>query len=93
MSIQNFNIQGLSDNEVTKAREKYGKNQLNYKKENTIIDTLIRIVKDPMLILLLVAASIYFVSGSTGDGIFLSFAIVFQTSISLYQYSRSKNAL
>ncbi|PQA91798.1 Ca2+-transporting ATPase [Chryseobacterium piscicola] len=93
MSIQNFNIQGLSGNEVTKAREKYGKNQLNYKKENTIIDTLIRIVKDPMLILLLVAASIYFVSGSTGDGIFLSFAIVFQTSISLYQYSRSKNAL
>ena len=85
MSIQNFSIQGLSDNEVTKAREKYGKNQLNYKKENTIIDTLIRILKDPMLILLLVAASIYFVSGSTGDGIFLSFANVFQTSISLYQ--------
>jgi len=93
MPIHNFNIQGLSDNEVIKAREQYGKNQLNYKKGNTFIDTFIRIVKDPMLILLLVAASIYFISGKTGDGIFLSFAIVFQTSISLYQYSRSKNAL
>ena len=93
MPIHNFNLKGFSDNEVIKAREKYGKNQLNYKKGNTFIETVIRIVKDPMLILLLVAASIYFISGKIGDGIFLSFAIVFQTSISLYQYSRSKNAL
>lgn len=93
MPIHNFNIQGLSDNEVIKSREKYGQNQLNYKKGNTFIDTFIRIVKDPMLILLLVAASIYFISGKTGDGIFLTVAIVFTTSISLYQYSRSKNAL
>ncbi|SDG04591.1 cation-translocating P-type ATPase [Epilithonimonas hungarica] len=93
MPIHNFNIKGLSDNEVIKAREKYGRNKLNYKKENTFIDTFIRIMKDPMLILLLVAASIYFISGKTGDGIFLTAAIVFTTSISLYQYSRSKNAL
>ena len=70
MPIHNFDIQGLSDNEVIKAREKYGENKLNYKKGNTIIDTFIRIVKDPMLILLLVAASIYFISGKIGDGIF-----------------------
>lgn len=93
MPIQNFDIQGLSNDEVIKAREKFGKNQLNYKKENSFFDNVIRILKDPMLILLLVAASIYFISGNTGDGIFLSFAIVFQTSISLYQYSRSRNAL
>jgi Ca2+-transporting ATPase len=46
-----------------------------------------------MIILLLVASAIYFISGKIGDGIFLSAAIVFQTSISLYQYSRSQNAL
>jgi P-type Ca2+ transporter type 2C len=46
-----------------------------------------------MILLLLVASSIYFVSGKTGDGIFLAIAIIFQTSISLFQYSRSKNAL
>jgi Ca2+-transporting ATPase len=37
MPIHNFNLKGLSDNEVIKAREKYGINQLNYKKENTFI--------------------------------------------------------
>lgn len=93
MPIHDFNIKGLSDHEVLKSREKYGQNQLNYKNENTFIATVLRIIKDPMLILLLAAASIYFISGKTGDGIFLTVAIVFTTSISLYQYSRSKNAL
>ncbi|AZA50314.1 cation-translocating P-type ATPase [Chryseobacterium carnipullorum] len=93
MPIHHFNIQGLSDNEVIQSREKNGKNNLNYKKGNTFFETVIRIAKDPMLILLFVAAFIYFISGKNGDGIFLTVAIIFQTSISLYQYSRSKNAL
>ncbi len=45
------------------------------------------------MILLLVASSIYFISGKIGDGFFLVAAILFQASISLYQDSRSKNAL
>lgn len=93
MITQNLDIQGLSDQEVLTAREQYGKNILQYKQENTFFDTFKRIIQDPMLLLLLVAASIYFISGKIGDGIFLTIAIVFQTSISLFQYSRSKNAL
>lgn len=93
MPENNFNIRGLTNEQVTLAREKFGQNKLHYKKENGILDTLKRIGKDPMMILLLTAASIYFISGKTGDGIFLAAAIVFQTSISLFQYSRSKNAL
>jgi len=88
-----FNISGLTTKQVIIAREKFGQNKLNYKKENTLLNTLKRIVQDPMVVMLLVASSIYFISGKTGDGIFLAVAIVFQTSISLYQYSRSKNAL
>ena len=86
-------IQGLSNDEVLFAREKYGANKFGYKKDNNFFDTLQRIAKDPMMVLLLVATSIYFISGKIGDGIFLGIAIVFQTSISLYQFSRSKNAL
>jgi P-type Ca2+ transporter type 2C len=93
MSANNFNIQGLNSEQVILAREKFGRNKLDYKKENTFLDTLKRIIKDPMIILLLVSASIYFISGKTGDGIFLAVAIIFQISISLFQYSRSKNAL
>ena len=86
-------IQGLNNDAVLVAREKFGLNKLGYKKGNSFFDTVKRIVQEPMMVLLLVAASIYFISGKTGDGIFLVAAIVFQTSISLYQYSRSKNAL
>ena len=93
MPANHFNISGLTIEQVILAREKFGKNKLNYKKENSFLDTVKRIAKDPMMILLLAASSIYFISGKTGDGIFLAAAIVFQTSISLYQYSRSKNAL
>jgi Ca2+-transporting ATPase len=93
MSANNFNIRGLTNEQVTLAREKFGQNKLDYKKENSFLDTVKRIAKDPMMILLLVASSIYFISGKTGDGIFLTAAIIFQASISLYQYSRSKNAL
>jgi Ca2+-transporting ATPase len=93
MPANHFNIEGLNTQQVILAREKFGANKLDYKKENTFLDTIKRIAKDPMVILLLVASSIYFINGKTGDGIFLAAAIIFQTSISLYQYSRSKNAL
>ncbi len=93
MTIDYSEIKGLTNELVILAREKYGVNKLDYKKENSFLDTLKRIALDPMIILLLVASFIYFISGKTGDGIFLAAAIVFQTSISLYQFSRSKNAL
>jgi Ca2+-transporting ATPase len=93
MTANKYNIEGLSNAQVLASRKKYGKNQLDYKKENRFLNALFRIVKDPMVILLIIASTIYFINGKTGDGIFLSCAIIFQTSISLFQYSRSKNAL
>lgn len=93
MLSNEFNISGLTNEQVNLARQKFGLNKLDYKKENGFLAILKSIVKEPMTILLLVAASIYFISGQTGDGIFLIAAIIFITSISLYQDSRSKNAL
>lgn len=93
MPKNQFNIKGLDSEQVNLSREKFGRNKLDYKKENTFLDVLLRIVKEPMTILLMVASSIYFISGETGNGIFMVVAILFITSISLYQDSRSKNAL
>ena len=93
MPVDNFNIIGLTDEQVLESRKKYGYNRLEYKKENGFIDALKSLVKEPMVLLLFVAASIYFVSGNIGDGIFLALAIVLVGSISLFQDSRSRNAL
>ncbi|MBC7487467.1 MAG: HAD-IC family P-type ATPase, partial [Cytophagaceae bacterium] len=86
-------IQGLTNEEVILARAQYGQNQLIYKKENGIWEAFKGILKEPMIALLLIASSIYFISGKTGDGIFLASAIVLVALISLYQDSRSRNAL
>ena len=93
MSAKNFNIMGLTREQVIRAREEFGSNQLQYKKENGFIDAVKSLSKEPMVILLLVASSIYFISGNTGDGIFLAAAIILVATISLYQDSRSRNAL
>ncbi|ASS50407.1 MAG: haloacid dehalogenase [Candidatus Fluviicola riflensis] len=86
-------LTGLTSEQVVLARQQFGMNKLMFKKTNRFFATLLRIIKEPMVILLLVAATIYFISGKTGDGAFLLAAILFQASISIYQYSRSKKAL
>jgi Ca2+-transporting ATPase len=93
MSTNTFDINGLSQIEVLVAREKFGSNSLDYKKENGFLEAVKSLVKEPMVILLLVASIIYFISGDIGDGIFLASAIVLVATISLYQGSRSRNAL
>ncbi|WP_340201901.1 HAD-IC family P-type ATPase [Ascidiimonas sp. W6] len=93
MSIDNFGIKGLTKEQVIKARATFGANRLSYKKENGLLEALKSLVKEPMVVLLFAASTIYFMSGNIGDGIFLSVAIVLVASISLYQDSRSRNAL
>ncbi len=93
MSINNFGIKGLTEEEVIASRKTHGTNTLTYKKDSGFLDALKNIVKEPMVLLLLVAASIYFITGNLGDGIFMASAIVLVASISLYQDFRSRNAL
>ncbi|MFI5188449.1 MAG: cation-transporting P-type ATPase, partial [Chitinophagales bacterium] len=93
MPANDFYIKGLTEAQVLDARNKYGHNRLVYKKENRFFDAIKSLAREPMVILLLVASSIYFISGKTGDGIFLASAIALVSAISLYQDSRSRNAL
>lgn len=93
MPVNNFNISGLTDDQVLVSRNTHGLNKLVYKKENGFLDAVKSLATEPMVILLFVAATIYFISGKTGDGVFLASAIVLVATISLYQDTRSRNAL
>ncbi len=93
ISVNNLKIKGLNNDEVLLAREKYGLNQLIVKKESPILDALKTLIKEPMVIILLVAASIYFVSGKNADGFFLAFSVILVAIISLYQDSKSRSAI
>ncbi len=94
MSSGNFNhMEGLTDEQVTEARSHYGSNELTLARRDGFFFSLKEIVKEPMFILLLVASVIYFITGNTSDGIFMVSAIILVSAISLYQDSRSRNAL
>jgi Ca2+-transporting ATPase len=88
-----FNIQGLTEEQVAAARINFGSNTIQFKKENGILNVVKSLAKEPMVLLLLVASLIYFMSGKISDGIFLTAAIVLISFISLYQEKRSHNAL
>ncbi|RXG11650.1 Ca2+-transporting ATPase [Leeuwenhoekiella aestuarii] len=92
-AITHFNIKGLTEVQVLEARRNHGGNSLDYKKESGFFAALKSIAKEPMVLLLLATSSIYFISGKTGDGIFMASAILLVVAISLYQNSRSRNAL
>lgn len=93
MHTNKFHIQGLTDEQVIDARGKFGYNRLHYKKENGFLIAVKSLAKEPMILLLLVTSTVYFLSGNIQDGIFLASAIVLVSTISLYQDSRSRNAL
>lgn len=88
-----LDFKGLTTAQVLASRAKYGNNAMVYPKENAFLKGLLEFAKDPMIILLLVASTIYFVSGKTADAIFLTAAIVAITFISSFQNARSRNAL
>ena len=93
MDVENLSINGLSDSEVLTSRKKFGSNILESKKKNHFIEAVKGLVKEPMVILLLVAATLYFFTGNTGDGIFLAVAIILVAAISLYQDAKAHNAI
>lgn len=93
MTLSQTKMKGLTNAEVELSRSKDGNNILVTNKKNGLIDFIKNVLSDPMLLLLLLAASIYFITGNKGDGIFMLCAILFEVTLSLYQDKRSKNAL
>jgi Ca2+-transporting ATPase len=86
-------ISGLSNEEVISSRTKNGTNSLEHQEKNHFLMSLLEMVKEPMFLLLVAAASIYYISGDYGDGIFMTVAIFLVAAISLFQEARSRNAI
>lgn len=93
MPSYQFHTKGLTDEQVQLSRARHGFNKTDQKKENGFLIAAKSLLKEPMFLLLLAASTIYFISGKTGDGIFMVSAIVLVAAISFYQESRSRNAI
>ena len=74
---------GLTREEVINSKEKYGVNKLEEKKKQPLILKILSIFKEPMFLLLIIAASIYFIVGEYRDGIIM---LIFVLAICLIEY-------
>ncbi|TLV02429.1 cation-translocating P-type ATPase [Dyadobacter luticola] len=84
---------GLTDTQVLASRDKFGRNVLEGKSQSGFLAALLSLVKEPMLILLIAAASIYLLTGADQEALMMLVAIVLISVISLYQDTRSRSAL
>ena len=78
---------------MIQSRVKNGFNSLNHQNKNSFLSSLFEMIKEPMFLLLITATSIYFITGDYGNGIFMAVAIALVITISLYQESKSRNAI
>ena len=77
MTEQHINgMQGLTSSQAKELQEKYGKNELASEKKESFFHKILHVISEPMFLLLIVAAIIYFILGEPRDGsIMLVFVI------------------
>lgn len=86
-------IKGLNNKEVIESRNKYGPNKLSETKKESFILKIINIFKEPMFLLLIIAASVYFIANEYSDGIIMLLFVFGICFIEYIQESRTDKAL
>ncbi len=84
---------GLSEEEIVASRLKNGSNRIETKTENHTWILIKEIVGEPLFVILVCAAVIYFVLGEYKEGIIMLVALSFVSGISLYQENKSRRAV
>lgn len=91
--MKNDRIIGLTSQEVRQRQEQYGKNELALAKKESFLVKVIHILKEPMFVLLIVAATIYFILNEPRDGAIMSIFVVVIISIELIQEWKTDKTL
>lgn len=88
-----FPFKGLSPEEVITSRLRHGANSIARKKGNAWLHSLKDVALEPMFLLLVACAAVYFVVGAYAEAWFMLVAILLVSGISFYQDTRSRRAL
>ena len=93
MTNYNQSFTGLSSAEAKRLQDEYGKNELTAQKKESFIKKLIHIILEPMFLLLIVAAVIYFILGEPRDGAIMLIFVVGIISIDVIQEWKTDKTL
>lgn len=89
----NHLFQGLTQEQVLTSRKLHGRNIIRVKEDNVLLQVVKNVVLEPMFILLVIVAAIYFILQQYQEGTIMLTALIFVAGISLYQNFRSKQAI
>ncbi len=84
---------GLTSQQARTLQQQYGKNELTPQKKDSFLNKAIHIVCEPMFLLLLVAATIYFILGEPRDGAIMLIFVVGIISIEVIQEWKTDKTL
>lgn len=91
--MEDNNLKGLSSSEIKKLRAKYGLNELVKNKKPNPLMNFLGVFKEPMFILLLGAALIYFVLGEPKEAIIMLTFVIFVASITFMQEWKTEKTM
>lgn len=84
---------GLSSAEAKRRQQQYGKNELTPQKKESFIKKVLHILCEPMFLLLIIAAVIYFILGEPRDGAIMLIFVVGIISIDVIQEWKTDQTL
>ena len=93
MTNETGSMAGLTADEAVRLQEQYGKNVLTQEKKEGFLKKTVHIICEPMFLLLLVAAAVYFVLGEPRDGIIMLVFVVGIISIDVIQEWKTDKTL
>ena len=93
MTTPKFNTAGLTSAEAKKLQDKFGKNELTQQKNDSFIKKAVHIICEPMFLLLIVAAIIYFFLGEARDGAIMLIFVIGMIAIDVVQEWKTDKTL
>ncbi len=93
MNDNPFPFAGLSTAEVHRSRSVYGMNEIQGRSPSYFLKKVAAVAVEPMFVILVISTVLYFLLGEIHEAAFMLAAILFVSAISIYQDSRSENAL
>ncbi len=92
-ATQDVVLRGISSQEAAQRLAEDGPNELPTARKRNLLQQAWEVVRQPMLLLLLVAGSVNFLLAEPLDGIILMSFVVVVIAISIYQEHKTENAL
>ncbi len=86
-------MSGLTTEQVKKLQAIYGKNELNAQKKESFLHKAIHIITEPMFLLLIASATIYFILGEQKDALIMLVSVIVIISIDIIQEWKTDKTL